>query len=547
MIGKNLSLKGQLFIGFGIILAFIIIIAATGYIKIKFVDNTLTKISDNNAVKQRYAINFRGSVHDRAIAVRDVVLLEDSVELEATLNQIKKLENFYRDSSEKMDQIFQNPVMVDDKDKEILSRIKKVESITMPLIRNIIELKANGDLTAAHNILLSQARGAFVQWLAVINEFIDYQEAKNQALTISAREEIGNYLSLVLWLAGISFVITILIAIYITKLIISSLGGEPKEAVKVVLSIANGNLNTPIHTNYQESMLASVEQMQKKLKEIVSEVMNSSRELNERASEVANSSEEAKASSYRQLNSSEDSVQKIEEVVDAVAHVSQIAKQTEENSGITTSLSNKGIEAMKTTINEIEKITQTVSSSSEHIRMLEKHSQEISGSAELIKEITDQTNLLALNAAIEAARAGEAGRGFAVVADEIRKLAERTGVATSEIARMIEVIQNETQTAVEAIQTAVPQVEKGMQLANEASEILDQINSQATDSLNKAREVTSAAEKQTVNMENLANDLKEISETSRNTANSMENNTKSAQTLEEISSILKNHINHFKL
>ncbi|MCI7765743.1 methyl-accepting chemotaxis protein [Helicobacter sp.] len=547
MIGKNLSLKGQLFIGFGIILAFIIIIAATGYIKIKFVDNTLTKISDDNAVKQRYAINFRGSVHDRAIAVRDVVLLEDSVELEATLNQIKKLENFYRDSSEKMDQIFQNPVMVDDKDKEILSRIKKVESITMPLIRNIIELKANGDLTAAHNILLSQARGAFVQWLAVINEFIDYQEAKNQALTISAREEIGNYLSLVLWLAGISFVIAILIAIYITKLIISSLGGEPKEAVKVVLSIANGNLNTPIHTNYQESMLASVEQMQKKLKEIVSEVMNSSIELNERASEVANSSEEAKASSYRQLNSSEDSVQKIEEVVDAVAYVSQIAKQTEENSGITTSLSNKGIEAMKTTINEIEKITQTVSSSSEHIRMLEKHSQEISGSAELIKEITDQTNLLALNAAIEAARAGEAGRGFAVVADEIRKLAERTGVATSEIARMIEVIQNETQTAVEAIQTAVPQVEKGMQLANEASEILDQINSQATDSLNKAREVTSAAEKQTVNMENLANDLKEISETSRNTANSMENNTKSAQTLKEISSILKNHINHFKL
>ncbi|MCL9820342.1 methyl-accepting chemotaxis protein [Helicobacter sp. 14348-15] len=547
MIGKNLSLKGQLFIGFGIILAFIIIIAATGYIKIKFVDNTLTKISDDNAVKQRYAINFRGSVHDRAIAVRDVVLLEDSVELEATLNQIKKLENFYRDSSEKMDQIFQNPVMVDDKDKEILSRIKKVESITMPLIRNIIELKANGDLTAAHNILLSQARGAFVQWLAVINEFIDYQEAKNQALTISAREEIGNYLSLVLWMAGISFVIAILIAIYITKLIISSLGGEPKEAVKVVLSIANGNLNTPIHTNYQESMLASVEQMQKKLKEIVSEVMNSSIELNEQASEVANSSEEAKASSYRQLNSSKDSVQKIEEVVDAVAYVSQIAKQTEENSGITTSLSNKGIEAMKTTINEIEKITQTVSSSSEHIRMLEKHSQEISGSAELIKEITDQTNLLALNAAIEAARAGEAGRGFAVVADEIRKLAERTGVATSEIARMIEVIQNETQTAVEAIQTAVPQVEKGMQLANEASEILDQINSQATDSLNKAREVTSAAEKQTVNMENLANDLKEISETSRNTANSMENNTKSAQTLKEISSILKNHINHFKL
>ncbi|WP_416825023.1 methyl-accepting chemotaxis protein, partial [Helicobacter ganmani] len=195
----------------------------------------------------------------------------------------------------------------------------------------------------------------------------------------------------------------------------------------------------------------------------------------------------------------------------------------------------------------IERITETVTLSSEHIRMLEKHSQEIGGSADLIKEITDQTNLLALNAAIEAARAGEAGRGFAVVSDEIRKLAERTGVATSEITRMIEVIQGETQTAVEAIQNAVPQVEKGMELANEASEILGQINSQASDSLSKAKEVTNATYKQVQDMENLSKGLDEISRDSKNTAELMENNTEAAQTLKNIANVLKNHINHFKI
>ncbi|MDG6778695.1 methyl-accepting chemotaxis protein [Thiomicrorhabdus sp. zzn3] len=100
--------------------------------------------------------------------------------------------------------------------------------------------------------------------------------------------------------------------------------------------------------------------------------------------------------------------------------------------------------------NDLSKITsgimqlnEVAMDTSKSVTSLEERAQEIGGIVSLIEDISEQTNLLALNAAIEAARAGEAGRGFAVVADEVRVLSSKTAKATSEIAGLVGLIQNE--------------------------------------------------------------------------------------------------------
>ncbi len=545
---KKTSIGVILGFGFGVLIVFSCVMVFLSLNRVSSINASLSEINDKNALAQRYAINFRGSVHDRAVAVRDVVLIssEDKNGLQQLLEQINALEKFYKEAEDNMKQKFIDAKLLNKKELSILHSIEETQAKAIPLIVQIIQAKLAGDSQKARTILTTLSP-YFTQWLAEINEFIDYQENANSGLTHQLRSDVSEFRILLLVLLACSVIFGVIVAIVIIRNLLRLLGGEPYIASYIVSKIANGDLSGHITYKNKDSILSSIASMQEGLREIVEAITHSSQQVNKIALEVSDVARKAQDDANTQMQNSAAIVGKIEQINHSVAEVSDIAKQTEENSVKSVEISSKGVEIINITAQEIGKITEMISSSADNIRGLQQQSVEIGGSAGLIAEIADQTNLLALNAAIEAARAGEHGRGFAVVADEVRKLAERTASTTAEIANMITLIQESIGVSVNSIEAIVPQIDKGQKLILDSVHTLEEIQSQAQDSLQKAQVVASSSVQQEDTMQSILHDMQSISTLSQETRNSLENTNKAIGELKNISDALKKNMTHFKV
>jgi len=344
--------------------------------------------------------------------------------------------------------------------------------------------------------------------------------------------------------------LTLIIAIYFQFALFASVQLSLMSLLLAIRATATGDMTARSGLDSKDNfgqVAFNLNDMVRITGRLIKEVDGATEEVASAATELASAAARVAAGANAQGELAALSSQSMKEMRESADHVTEAAKLSQTIAEESKSVAENGATIVHSAGKEMARIESSMRDLSQLVSSMGQRSDQIEGIVKIIREVADQTNLLALNAAIEAARAGEQGRGFAVVADEVRKLAERTSSATSEISGMIGSILQEIQEAVTGMEKGRSQAETGLKLAHQAELALESIRTGAHDTMERVRSIASATEQQTRASLQAEQAMAEISSMSQeNTAASSEA-ASVAQHLEGLASGLRISLQRFKV
>ena len=506
-----MKLGTRILLGYLGMLSLLVVLAIFSIAKVDLISSDLHTINAVNSVKQRYAINFRGSVHDRAILMRDMLLLDDKADLQATQDGIQRRVTAYAASAKPLDELMAANEAVTQDERDILAGIKQTEARAVPLMAEVLRLRLAGQPTPALLLLRKEARPAFVEWLGRINTFIDLEEHKNLVIGNTVRDTAGGFAIFMAFLCGGALLVGLLIGAWtvlsvrplrhlaetVRRLAANDLTVDVAGAARhdeigaiagAVLVFKENMVNARLQDTAQDetkrraaagqkalmnqtandfeakvgSLVSMLSSDATKLQSTAESMSATAAQTNQRATRVATAADQASAGVHSVAAAAEQLTSSIQEIGRQVAQSTAITAKAVEDAHRTDVI----------------------------VRALAESAQKIGDVVKLISGIAGQTNLLALNATIEAARAGDAGKGFAVVASEVKSLASQTAKATEAIGAQISQIQGATSEAVEAIKAIAATIGE---VSTIASTIASAVEEQGATTVEIARNVAQTA------------------------------------------------------
>jgi len=328
------------------------------------------------------------------------------------------------------------------KQKVTFSEFKKAREIFSTLPSKMFKLRGAKDWNKAnHWLSIKAAPVAFKIKEDLLAMSVNQQDLMNADMSDS-KEMISDLISFIWGLLAAGLVLSVIISFAIVKMITKPIA----KTIEVMQGITLGDLTAEIEVNSEDEvgiLLMNMRTMQEKLIDVVQAIQGNSDQISSAAAQVSDTANSLSQAASEQAASVEETSASVEQMRASINQNSENAQTTDKTASQSAFAAAEGGEAVSRTVGAMDQIAEKIS---------------------IIEDIAYQTNMLALNAAIEAARAGEHGKGFAVVAAEVRKLAERSQVAASEISTLSVDSVAVAETAGKLLEKMVPDITKTAEL-----------------------------------------------------------------------------------
>jgi methyl-accepting chemotaxis protein len=535
---KGIGLRQKLALGFGALLAMLILMGAVGY------------YSTGRVIAAAEDVSFSLKRKEGATAVELSVRKQVQSATGYVFNGDQhSLQQYGEDKQEVTHQLTElGKMLTTEKGKALLSKLQQ-DTVHISAItdQEIIFKRANRSYEANDLASGPKTQEILKTFAADCKELEAWEDklAQDELSVEHQTESLANTVTLSLVACGLLLGIGIafLIARSITASISSMLGMIQKIEEKD-LAVEDVEVTSKDEIGQAEVALNS---MKNTLQQMVRNIAATAEHLASASEEISAGASQSVETARVQAEQTQHVMIAMQEMSSTVQHVAEYSQNASNSSGKAATAAKQGGEVVEQTLYTMRSIAESSRTVGSRIAELGKSSEEIGKIVAVIDDLADQTNLLALNAAIEAARAGEQGRGFAVVADEVRKLAERTTQATQGIGTMIESIQSETRNAVQAIEIGSRDVQIGVEKTTASGSALKEIIAMSKSVGDTIAQIASAATEQSSATEQVNTNVAQIASLTHGASTAAEQTAKACAELSAMALDLQNLVNQFKL